>query len=65
MTNEWRDISTAPTDGTWILGVRSPGFMSVIQWTKYTKTNWRAHVKERKGFHATHWQPLPVSPIYK
>lgn len=34
MQNEWKPISTAPKDGTWILGINSRGNQAVIIWAK-------------------------------
>lgn len=76
--SEWRDIATAPKDGTEILGYgRVAGEISgegwevrtVILWefdgeSDFTGYNWR--VAQTDGYalwmKATHWMPLPSPP---
>lgn len=68
----WRDISTAPKDGTPILAV-DYGDISVVSWTG---REWTALADGRYAIEAqsdlgtdyvepnpSHWQPLPVPPL--
>ena len=48
----WRDISTAPKDGTRILWSCGDDKMSVIHWPEYDLC-----------FESGYWQPLPAPPI--
>lgn len=59
--SEWRDISTAPKDGTEVL-VCLGEITCVATWNLWDgEEAWRDHY----GFHfsPTHWMPLPAPPI--
>lgn len=53
----WREIESAPKDGTRILGITSSGYAVLVQWTG---DEWMSNV--RSGWPITHWQPLPPPP---
>jgi hypothetical protein len=57
---EWRDIASAPRDGTKFLGITKSGRMKV-DWLDVTlSTSQFAHERGDNGY--THWQPLPAPP---
>lgn len=66
---DWRDISTAPKDGTHILVAlipprsRHPGFVPVREayWSR-RKTFWMVAGMTMVGDNLTHWMPLPSPP---
>lgn len=71
--NEWRDIASAPRDGTPILAYpctyssweSSPHEIDVVSWRE---KGWYLSVDD--GVHSvayelTHWQPLPEPPVRK
>lgn len=76
--NEWRDIESAPKDGTFILGYdKQRDAPAVITWRKpefkwkhleYGSTEqapektWIVEADEEFGFIPTHWMPLPLPP---
>lgn len=58
---EWRPISTAPKDGTFVLCFHESGHINVMQFC--SDGYWRATVLDRlHKWHPTHWQPLPAPP---
>ena len=70
---EWRDISSAPTDGTKVLvgrfvekdSFKRNGFMAVDFWhePKRDKCRYSGWGEFNKQFWPpTHWQPLPEPP---
>lgn len=67
--SEWRDISTAPKDGTQILGLCS-GKVSVYKWDaqpfhKRPRPYWARTfhpVSYDLSWQPTHWQPFPPLP---
>lgn len=69
--SEWRDISTAPRDGTPILiGCSKPGFYPRSCWWSDYFDSWV--VREDEGSatylhseYVTHWMPLPDPPDIK
>lgn len=55
----WRDISTAPKDGSEILGVDDENWVTSVHWDTF----WGAwYVKGGQRLLATHWRPLPAPP---
>lgn len=56
--NQWRDIETAPKDGTFVLlgFAYYPKIMHVRDWLGEPHNCWRG------GCNPTHWQPLPPAP---
>ncbi len=65
--DQWRDISTAPKDGTEILvtGLSTPdgryisvGMVRDGEW----RSNWWSDDPKEVLFAPTHWQPLPALP---
>lgn len=61
----WQDISTAPTDGTWILVWEDYGTnnkFSPADVARYDLGYWQNGEKSRVH-HATHWMPLPGRPL--
>ena len=65
---EWRDISTAPRDGAFVLGVNRHGENQVIRWMekyhpKSRPTKWMQwDTPDECSFEPTHWLPLPPAP---
>lgn len=68
---EWRDISTAPKDGTEII-IAGNGWSSCAAWgsTKYHGSGWLdacdlthpESCSSRPWAGVTHWMPLPLPP---
>ena len=65
--SEWRDISTAPRDGTWMLGWEGPSGTScgilVMRWKpegSWFEEGWYDDGKRQAE--PTHWMPLPAPP---
>lgn len=65
----WRDIGTAPRDGTEILGVDDDGIRCVIRWSKHNHVpifGWVRQIElygeEVDAFDAVKWSPLPQPP---
>ena len=58
LASEWRDIESAPKDGTWVLvGYDDmPKVMHVTQWIGAPHNCFRGSLKP------THWMPLPPPP---
>lgn len=54
----WRDIESAPKDGTDILVVESHGEMWVVRWIGWCES-WNAYDQK---IDPTHWLPLPEPP---
>lgn len=65
-THGWRDIATAPKDGTKILAgcLQSDTFKYFLTWWNKRWDIWVGEGDERYGidFKPTHWQPLPPPP---
>jgi hypothetical protein len=65
---EWRDIATAPRDGTDILVCDARldgGFQQVVFWDGETNGEWRWETSDGPTFHQeafTHWRSLPLPP---
>lgn len=71
--SEWRDIASAPKDGTPILGCSElPNLYApcLIVWAAYHpnakgKATWRTSaICGNKMDYVTHWMPLPEPPPY-
>lgn len=45
---EWKDISSAPKDGTWILGINSRGNQAVIIWSD-SAAHWTHRLGSTRG----------------
>lgn len=60
--SEWRDIETAPKDGTFMVATKN-GFVcpEVENWLD---TEFECFFSDRYGriYNPTHWQPLPEPP---
>lgn len=58
----WRDISTAPKDGTHVLG--ADGLYVDVFWFSEGLDGWACATTEDFGGHnaPTHWMPLPAPP---
>ena len=62
-TRHWHSITTAPTDGTVILGYNSrDGEMAVIRWRKTQWEVWLDSQYLAASWEPSHWQPLPDPP---
>lgn len=59
LQNQWRDISTAPKDGTEILALYDDDFRQVVTWDAMMD-GWL--VCENFYIEPTHWMPLPPAP---
>ena len=57
---DWQPISTAPKDGTKILGVTKSGRMKVDWFDATLSTSQFANERGDNGY--THWMPLPPAP---
>lgn len=66
--DSWQDISTAPRDGTTILGFwhvqGRPADGNSYGITRYNEGRWRGtdFLSEETYSTPTHWQPLPAAP---
>ena len=58
---EWQDISTAPMDGTEILGFFGPAEAYGVVW--YEAGDWHEYDVDVIVRAPSHWQPLPTRPI--
>jgi hypothetical protein len=61
----WQDISTAPKDGTWILGWSDPDKSPYrISWGRNHRNEltWCTNFSSFIEGYITHWQPLPAAP---
>ena len=57
----WRDISTAPKDGTWILLSQTYWVVPTVGFWADEDVGWSdGEYYNLKGF--THWMPLPPPP---
>jgi len=66
-SHTWRDISTAPKDGTPVLGVGKLGFPYVVWWTLWDDHSGAVWVGQWVDSHHTihnpkFWIPLPLPP---
>lgn len=59
--HEWRDISTAPKDGTWVLIYSPLVSINLYPMTAFWNDGWMS-VVALEAFPATHWMPLPTPP---
>jgi hypothetical protein len=60
---EWQNISTAPKDGTKVLGW-SEGDFTVVEWSSggyWTLSECGAYASDGEWW-PTHWMPLPAAP---
>jgi len=65
MEMEWKPISTAPTDGAWILGWAEKGSPPYrISWgrTHDNRLAWCTAFGSFRDGYITHWMPLPSPP---
>lgn len=69
--SEWRDIASAPKDGTGILifAPERAGFVAdqriiAVHWTEWGSGVWEANTGMGKwsDSEVTHWMPLPAPP---
>lgn len=61
----WQDISSAPKDGTRIIGWSPTYKRPFICWWKEMENCWESYgtaIFDENGEHVTHWQPLPPPP---
>jgi len=65
-TNTWRDISTAPRDGThlWLFGPEGQyeGYWEYSEWSPIRLSSHGCGCCGRGDDPPTHWQPLPAAP---
>jgi len=61
---EWQDISTAPKDGTWVIGANGETPTRPMRWVDNAFKVPHYHKGELIEFMAncTHWVPLPSPP---
>lgn len=62
---EWRDIGSAPKDGTWILGwAKSDSAPYRVSWgrTQAGQLAWCTSFASFAEGYITHWAPLPEPP---
>jgi hypothetical protein len=70
--SEWRDIETAPTDGTWVLvwGPSQRWSSVMMAWFALNHRSGKAYWKDSTEWddyelvddQPTHWMPLPEPP---
>lgn len=66
--SEWRNISTAPKDGTSVLCYdplsrrNDPDAVGRICTMRWDGKVWRVDIHSFVSFDPTHWQPLPEPP---
>ena len=62
--NGWRDMHTAPKDGTVVLLYFRPGFIRTGAWAGVRLPGWRDSGGYGGKFigKPTHWMPLPAGP---
>ena len=62
----WRDIASAPKDGSWIFGysdtLKIRFYPMVLFWDDNGWTT-PSHGDGEPGFNPTHWMPLPDPPV--
>lgn len=58
--NEWKDIKSAPKDGTFVLVSLPSGYIMIMQYAQ--NGYWRKNAGGMKGQQPTHWMPLPEPP---
>jgi hypothetical protein len=58
--NPWRDIGTAPNDGTFVLCYLPSGHRVILQFC--ADNYWRRNVESGVVYHPTRWLPLPAPP---
>lgn len=64
MQDDWRDITTAPKDGTEILVCDLRGWRCVASWDSHVFRGEVAGWRDGQCYsvNPTHWQPLPSPP---
>jgi|KBSMisStandDraft_5_1062788.scaffolds.fasta_scaffold524361_3 hypothetical protein len=65
LVSQWRPISEAPKDGTWILGTNADKIPCVVGWDEIYGcwgTHYPGYERKMKSFVPTHWMPLPAPP---
>ncbi len=60
---EWRDIETAPKDGTTILAFES-GIVDVVKYSEIQRAfvRWDDQSRMALRYEPSHWMPLPSPP---
>ena len=64
----WRDISTAPRDGTDILAWQPDGGFAVLCWSDFGSGHWNCQGADGYEWETyvtrpTHWQPIQAVPV--
>lgn len=64
MQAEWRDIETAPKDGTRVLLFENFARMKTIGIARWVAAPHDVWIAENGSYsrHATHWMPMPSPP---
>jgi len=63
MCSEWRDIETAPRDGTAVLGIDAKGRTRKMWWfAPSSRTQHWMNCETQSPFKAVGWMPLPPAP---
>lgn len=73
---EWRDIGSAPKDGTEVLGYGTETFeidvsedkVGAMFFMRWRGGYWRPTTPTARGFrglHPSHWMPLPAPPAHE
>ncbi len=62
--SEWKDISTAPKDGTLICGVWLYGRRWAARSVFWNSHDWECPISDAY-YTPTHWMPLPPPPAPK
>ena len=66
--SEWKDISTAPRDGTWIMVYWPTMSIGMFPFTVFWDEGWEPasnYARDYGEVYPTHWMPLPKPPTEK
>lgn len=60
----WRDIASAPKDGSKFLAWHPDGYADFFHWQSHANVGWRDNFIQvyREGAGPTHWMPIPAAP---
>ena len=61
LDNDWQPISTAPTDGAYILTWSKKDGRSIM-YKGWASNEWLQDGVDEEAFYPTHWMPLPKPP---
>lgn len=62
MMSEWKNIATAPKDGTSFIAWEKGYAVSISSWDKFHDGGAGGFRNSHHGHRPTHWMPLPQPP---